>query len=64
MKDTFGKRSYKCKCKAIVEDYAWESKLKETQFMCVKCGSWVGFEHLKKKEVPQSASIRTPTKNR
>jgi hypothetical protein len=64
MKDTFGKRTYKCKCKAIVEDFAWESQLKEIQFMCSKCGNWVGFEQLKKKEVPQSASIRTPTKNR
>jgi len=64
MKDTYCKRTYKCKCKAIVEDFAWESQLKETQFMCTKCGNWVGFEQLKKKEVPQSASIRTPTKNR
>jgi hypothetical protein len=64
MKDTYCKRTYKCKCKAIVEDFAWESRLKETQFMCSKCGNWVGYEHLKTKEVPQTASIRTPTKNR
>jgi hypothetical protein len=64
MKDTFCKRTYKCKCKAIVEDFAWESQLKETQFMCNKCGNWVGFEQLKIKQVPQTASIRTPTKNR
>ena len=49
MKDTFCKRTYKCKCKAIVEDFAWESQLKEIQFMCTKCGNWVGFEQIKKK---------------
>jgi hypothetical protein len=63
MKDTFCKRTYKCKCKAIVEDFAWESQLKETQFECTKCGKWVGYDNLEKK-ADSIISIRTPTKNR
>ena len=64
MKDTYCKRTYICKCKAITEDFAWESELNTTQFMCVKCGQWVGHEHLKTKPVVEMAAIRTPTKNR
>jgi hypothetical protein len=64
MKDTFCKRTYKCKCKAIVEDFAWESQLKETQFMCTKCGKWLGYDNLKQDKPTSIISIRTPTKNR
>lgn len=62
MKDTYCKRTYKCTC-GIVEEFVWESELKTFKFTC-KCGKKLGFENLKKAEVPQSASIRTPTKNR
>jgi hypothetical protein len=62
MKDTYCKRTYKCKC-GIVEEFVWESELKTFKFTC-KCGKKLGFENIKKVEVPQMASIRTPTKNR
>lgn len=62
MKDTYCKRTYKCKC-GIVEEFVWESELKTFKFTC-NCGNKLGFENIKKVEVPQMASIRTPTKNR
>jgi hypothetical protein len=64
MKNTLSKRLYTCKCKSIVEEYACENELNTIQFMCNKCGNWVGFEQLKKKVIVQMPSIRTPTKNR
>jgi hypothetical protein len=64
MKNTISKRLYTCKCKSIVEGYAWENELTTIQFMCNKCGNWVGYEQIKKKPIIQMPSIRTPTKNR
>lgn len=64
MKNTLSKRIYTCKCKSIVEGYAWENELTTIQFKCNKCGNFVGFEQIKKKPIIQTASIRTPTKNR
>ena len=64
MKDTFGKREYKCKCSRITTDYVWESQLPKHEVKCFQCAKSLGFKDLNKKEVPQTASIRTPTKNR
>lgn len=64
MKDTYGKRSYLCKCGRLTEDYVWESLLPTYKVKCWQCAKYLGIESLKKKEVPQTASIRTPTKNR
>ena len=64
MKDTYGKRSYLCKCGRLTEDYVWESQLPTHEVECFQCAKSLGIKELKKKEVPQSASIRTPTKNR
>jgi hypothetical protein len=64
MKDTYGKREYKCKCGRITTDYVWESQLPKNEVKCFQCVKSLGFKDLNKKEVPQTASIRTPTKNR
>ena len=64
MKDTYAKREYKCKCGRITEDYVWQSLLEFHKVQCFKCGKSLGLESLNVKEVPQTASIRTPTKNR
>lgn len=64
MKDTYCKRTYICKCKSVVEDFAWESDLKATQIVCPKCGTWMGHEQIKTKPIVEMAAIRTPTKNR
>jgi transcription initiation factor IIE alpha subunit len=64
MKNTLSKRLYTCKCKSIVEGYAWENELTTIEFKCNKCGNMVGFEQIKKKVIVQMPSIRTPTKNR
>lgn len=63
MKDTYGKRTYKCKCGRLSEHYAWESQLTKEKFYCY-CNKELGFKDIKTKEAPQTASIRTPTKNR
>ena len=63
MKDTFGKWIYKCKCRRVGGHYAWKSELKTAKFYCV-CNKELGYDNLKIKEVPQTPSIRTPTKNR
>jgi hypothetical protein len=64
MKDTFCKREYKCKCGCIMEDYVWKSQIQTHKVACFQCAKSLGFKDLNKKEVPQTASIRTPTKNR
>lgn len=64
MKDTFGKREYKCNCGRITIDYVWESELQSHEVKCFQCAKSLSIKDLKKKEVPQMASIRTPTKNR
>lgn len=64
MRDTIGKRQYKCKCGCIMEDYVWNSELSKHSLACFKCGTKLGVDNLKKKEAAQSAAIRTPTKNR
>ena len=64
MKDTYAKREYKCKCGRITEDYVWQSLLEFHKVQCFKCDKSLGLESLNVKEVPQTASIRTPTKNR
>jgi hypothetical protein len=63
MKDTFCKREYKCKCGIIIEDYVWESSIKEHTIKC-KCNKEIGYNNLIINNVVKSASIRTPTKNR
>lgn len=64
MKDTFCKREYKCKCGAIIEDYVWESSIKEHTTKCSNCKKKIGYNNLIVNNIAQSASIRTPTKNR
>jgi hypothetical protein len=64
MKDNYSKRIYKCKCNNIQEEYVWKSKLAESEFNCNLCSSILNYSNLEKKEVNQSAAIRTPTKNR
>jgi hypothetical protein len=63
MKDTFCKREYKCKCGIIIEDYVWASSIKEHTIKC-KCKKEIGYNNLIVNKVTQTASIRTPTKNR
>jgi hypothetical protein len=64
MKDTFSKKEYTCKCGTLNERYIWHSELKTYTFKCNKCNKELDLNNLKSKEVPQTASIRTPTKNR
>jgi len=64
MRDTYAKREYVCKCGRLTEDYVWQSLLEFYKVNCFKCGKSLGLKDLKTKEVPQTASIRTPTKNR
>ena len=64
MKDTICKREYNCQCKRITTDYVWESQIDEHKVNCFQCGKELGFKSIKIKKVPQTASIRTPTKNR
>ena len=47
-----------------MEDYVWKSQIQTHKVACFKCAKSLGFKDLNKKEVPQTASIRTPTKNR
>jgi hypothetical protein len=63
MKDTFCKREYKCKCGITIEDYVWQSSIKEHTFKC-NCKKVIGYNNLIVNKVTQTASIRTPTKNR
>jgi len=63
MKDTYCKREYNCKCGAIIEDYVWQSSIKEHTIKC-KCNKEIGYNNLIINNVVKSASIRTPTKNR
>ena len=64
MKDTYCKRTYKCKCGRLTDDFVWESELPKHQVKCFQCAKPLAFKDLKKVDVPQTASIRTPTKNR
>lgn len=64
MKNTFGKRTYKCKCGSLEEQYLWETELKKYKFKCSQCKKAVSFEQLKTVEKMQLVSIRTDTKNR
>ena len=64
MKDTYCKRTYKCKCGRLTYDFVWESELPKHKVKCFQCAKSLGFDQLQKAEVPQAASIRTPTKNR
>lgn len=64
MKDTYCKRTYKCKCERLTYDFVWESELSKHKVKCFQCAEKLGYQDLKKVEVPQMASIRTPTKNR
>jgi hypothetical protein len=64
MKDSYGKREYKCKCGKLTYDYVWLSKLALHELSCFYCWKELNYKHLIKKEVPQTAAIRTPTKNR
>ena len=64
MKDTYSKKEYNCKCGTLNERYIWQSELKTYTFKCNKCGKELEFKNLKTNEKVQTASIRTPTKNR
>ena len=64
MKDTIGKRIYRCKCGACLEEYVWSSEMREKEFECPKCGKSLGFNNIKVDKVVSIVSIRTPTKNR
>jgi hypothetical protein len=64
MRNTFGKRTYKCKCGSIQEDYVWQTELNKHKFKCSQCNKSIGFEQLNKVEKVQLPSIRTDTKNR
>lgn len=64
MKQTIRKREYNCKCGAVLDCYVWESDLKTHNFECEVCGELLSYDNLVKKEVVQTAAIRTPTKNR
>ena len=65
MKDTYGKRTYKCNyCEKETYDFVWESKINNYKIKCFQCAKTLGYDNLKKKEAAQSAAIRTPTKNR
>ncbi len=64
MKYTFSKKEYNCKCGTINVTYIWHSEVKTHTLKCNKCGKQLDKNNLKSKVVPQTASIRTPTKNR
>ena len=64
MKDTYGKKTYKCKCGELADQFVWDSEVTKYIFKCNKCDRELSFKQLKIKEVPQTAAIRTPTKNR
>jgi len=64
MKNTYGKRTYKCKCGSIEEQFIWQSELDKHKFKCSHCKKSVGIEQLNKVEKVQLPSIRTDTKNR
>lgn len=64
MKDSYGKRIYKCKCGSNEEQFVWESELAKFKFSCSKCKKEIKFVQLIINKIGQSASIRTPTKNR
>ena len=64
MKDTYGKKTYNCKCGELADQFVWDSELTKYIFKCNKCDRELSFKQLKTKEVPQTAAIRTPTKNR
>jgi len=64
MKDTFSKKEYTCKCGTLNERYIWHSEVKTYTLKCNKCSKELDLNNLKSKEVLQTPSIRTPTKNR
>lgn len=64
MKDTYSKKEYNCKCGTLNERYIWQSEVKTYTFKCNKCRKELNFNNLKTNETIQTASIRTPTKNR
>lgn len=64
MKDTFGKKQYKCKCGVVQEEFVWNSEIRDVQFKCAKCDKSLGFNNIKVDSVVSFTSIRTPTKNR
>ena len=64
MKDTYGKRTYKCKCGKSTEKFVWNSEIREKEFECAGCGKSLGFNNIKVDKVVSIVSIRTPTKNR
>lgn len=64
MKDTFGKRVYKCECGALAEEFVWDSEIKKYKFSCAKCSKELGHEQIQAKQAAEAPAIRTPTKNR
>ena len=64
MRDTYCKRTYKCKCGTLAEEFVWSSELKKYTFSCSKCSKEIGYVQLNIVKTGQSAAIRTPTKNR
>ena len=64
MKDTYGKRTYKCNyCEKETYNFVWESEINNYKIKCFQCAKMLGYDNLKKK-VDSIISIRTPTKNR
>jgi hypothetical protein len=64
MKDTYGKRLYKCKCGSLQEQYVWETELNKHRFKCSECKKSLSIEDLNKQTKVEATSIRTPTRNR
>lgn len=64
MKDTYGKRIYKCKCGSNEEQFVWESDIKKHKFKCSKCQKEITFVQLIINKTVQLTAIRTPTRNR
>ena len=64
MINKLAKHVYKCKCGTITETFIWSYELPKHKFNCTKCAKTVDFNNIYIKKVPESTSIRTPTRNR
>jgi hypothetical protein len=64
MKDSYGKRIYKCKCGSNEEQFVWQSELGKHKFSCSKCKIKLDIKNIYKLPQIETAAIRTPTKNR
>lgn len=64
MKNTFSKKTYKCNCGSVAEEFVWDKEIEKYKFSCSACSKELGYEHLDLKKKVEAAAIRTPTKNR